>query len=293
MIFVELAGGLGNQLFQYATGRSVATRLGVDLCLDLTQLYARTRGVTPRQFELHRYMIKACTSEGVRGCLWGARRRIGLAARYLNGRRIKKENGSGFDASVFDAPDGALLVGYWQSYRYFDGIRDTLSDELLPRLGLSADNVAVRDCMRSCASVAVHVRRGDYVTNKGASGLHGALDFAYYSSALEWIRCRVRNPVFFVFSDEVGFARKEFGGVRGEIVYVEQSHEGDAWQDLELMASAMHSIIANSSFSWWGAWMADQRRTHETRYVVAPRNWFRARPGASLADRLLPQWSVM
>ena len=128
--------------------------------------------------------------------------------------------------------------------------------------------------------VFVHVRRGDYVTNAKASKQHGICDIDYYRQAIFYMQKRIRDPHFYVFSDDMDWVKQELGPLLQPATYVEGNRARDSWQDMFLMSHCRHAIIANSSFSWWGAWL----NTATDRVVIAPRQWF----AQKAADGLLP-----
>lgn len=291
MIFVRLEGGLGNQLFQYAAARRLATRHGTSLRLDASTYLSKQRRITPRGLELRHFRIEAdVTTEKCLRCLPLARRFPGLWSR-LTGLSIYIEQGLQFNPHFDTLPDNTYLIGYWQSHRYFADIAPTLARELEGAQALSATNIGLADRAMTEPSVAIHVRRGDYASLPSAASLHGTLPLSYYTAALAHIRQQVSDPRFFIFSDDIEWCRANLPLARDEATFVENNHGDDAWQDLLLMGYCRHHVIANSSFSWWGAWLADRRHTH--RCVVAPAQWFRIQAPHDTADRFPQHWSVL
>jgi len=274
MVIVQLQGGLGNQLFQYAAGRALALRTQTELRLDLGQLgdgayrpyrlgifdlEARParRSEVPFEFrQPHRSPF--------------ARRIFGrLPQRFLEqiavGPRVVRENSFAFDESVARATGDVYLVGFWQSPRYFeDAVHVIRSD-----LELSPQRVDVRASLAAEVSqhgtVSVHVRRGDYVS----SPLMSACSAAYYERALELLATRVVVRKVYVFSDDIEWARKELR-LAAPTVFVSESDAGSDIADFFLMSQCQHHVIANSSFSWWAAWLG----RHLDGHVVSPLRWF-------------------
>lgn len=276
-IFVRLQGGLGNQMFQYAAGRALAACHGTELVLDDTLLNGRRIGVTPRRLEVAQFPIAA------RLLSVPERRDIGretsLVRRLLDRAgisakppRVFRELNPRFREEFYSQPDMTILDGYWQSERYFCGIRAELLREFAVPIAAGSAQAQVRDEVRDSASVSVHVRRGDYVTNIRASAFHGVMDIAYYARALRLISDRVGRLRPFVFSDDPKWVSENLDiGVQ----FVNVSANGfRAVDELMLMRSCSHHVIANSSFSWWGAWLNSDPR----KLVVAPKQWFRAEP---------------
>lgn len=270
MIVFCSMGGLGNQLFQYAVARRLAVRLGVEVGAD-TSWHERTLpNTTPRPFALHDLRVRlAPLPARERRIAWVAGHRLLGRVAFLVAPSVRRERAFAFDPSVLEAADGAYLFGYWQSPKYFDAIRPQLLEEIQPIAPPAAEDRGVLAQMVGCESVLVHVRRGDYVSLRAAASTHGTCSSEYYRVAFERIAARVRSPIPFVFSDDPAWA-KENVIFPAPTVYVDHNPPDAAAQDLRLMASCRHAIVANSSFSWWGAWLG---RT-EGKVVVAPRRWF-------------------
>lgn len=289
MIVVRLDGGLGNQLFQYATGRALALSHSTELLLDTTALGREGRGRTARGYELHHFHCQArpAIASEMRGV--SMLHRMPRLARWVGRWHVHTETGLGYDPTVATLPENSYLAGYWQSFRYFEQVAGTLASDLEPAKALSPASQALADEMPSSAAVAVHVRRGDYVSLVAAAKLHGTLPLAYYVAAIAQMRKAVGKPRFYVFSDEPAWCATHLPLQAHELRQVSHNHGLDAWQDLVLMGRCQHHIIANSSFSWWGAWLADQRRPLAQRQVLAPMRWFAGQDHDTL-DRYPAHW---
>jgi hypothetical protein len=144
--------------------------------------------------------------------------------------------------------------------------------------------------MSNCESVSVHVRRGDYVTDPAANRVHGTCGSEYYERAAELLCEQVTSPRFFVFSDDPEAARRELR-MPGPAEFIDGNVGQRDWEDLRLMTSCRHHIIANSTFSWWGAWLAH----HDEQVVAAPHAWFRpgAKPGHCVRDLIPQSWMLV
>ena len=161
------------------------------------------------------------------------------------------------------------LNGYWQSEKYFKSAENKLRSELCPVNQLSEAGRKMLDEILHCPAVSLHIRRGDYITNPSAAAVHGVCPLDYYYSAVRHIAAHVQNPRFFVFSDDPQWAK---GNLRigFPVRFVETNGPNNGLEDMWLMKSCRHHIIANSSFSWWAAWLNDSR----DKIVIAPRVWF-------------------
>lgn len=287
MITVLLNGGLGNQLFQYAAGRALAEKHGVELFLDLSRLKHPKPGDTPRRFELAPFNIKASllAEEGrqslgnYQACMHRLLLKAGIP---LLGSITLKEQSCGFDPLIFKAPPNCILDGFWQSERYFKPITGLLQQEL----SLKAASPALRKAssILSDSTVAVHVRRGDYVTNPAAASFHGICSQDYYLAAVAVIRQRYANSQFLVFSDDPEWCQAHLDFGQPFRLATELGLNGSA-EELVLISCCAHQVIANSSFSWWGAWLNPSPH----KLVIAPRRWF-TDPAVTTNDLVPETW---
>jgi len=270
MIVVRLCGGLGNQLFQYAAGRRLAHARQTELVLDLAWYERTPASNTRRAYELANYPIHARAAVGLEslwcrlhsGRLW---RRLPLPRRWTNFR----ERSFDFDGTMLELPDDVYLDGYWQSHRYFDDAADLVRAEATPLVPGGPRDLAIAAMIQTSQAVSVHVRRGDYVARKAAATVHGTCSLDYYAAAIGAVASRLSDPHFFVFSDDSDWTRHNLA-LPGPSTYVDHNGPEAAFQDLRLMSLCKHHVIANSSFSWWGAWLA----TSSDKIVVAPKHWF-------------------
>jgi glycosyl transferase family 11 len=289
MIIVRCMGGLGNQMFQYALGRCLAIRHRETLRLDLS-LY---QGRPLRSFELDHYAVKyrkATLCDLGRFVNLGSRVRILSAPWRLLDRgrcRVVHERFFHFDPTVLESGNHVLLEGYWQSASYFESIASDLRKELTPTAALEEAEAALAARIAAANAVAIHVRGGDYLSDPAANRTLGACPPEYYRAALAHVRDRIQNPTVFVFSDDPARARSVIP-VDAGITFVEGGMESRAWVDQHLMSRCRHQVIANSTFSWWAAWL----NPFAGKIVVAPREWFRN--GASdTRDLFPPNWVTL
>lgn len=287
VITVVLKGGLGNQLFQFAAGRHVAFRRGTGLAFDLSRLGTGPPNETARAYALAQYGLDV-SLDGARhpSSARQPRTRLGRLLARRDPSRIR-EVGKAFDPTVLDAPDGTLLDGFWQSERYFASIGPTVRRELaLPRPPAGANASLLARIRSSRSSLGVHIRRGDYVTNANARAFHGGPGIAWYCRAVELIGARVAGLELFVFSDDPAWSEANFVPPF-PTTFVR--HNGDApHEDLRLMSTCGHHVIANSSFSWWAAWLGERAE----QIVVAPSPWFRL-AAANTPDLVPQRWITL
>lgn len=233
MIISKLQGGLGNQLFQWAYGEALSVEHNTSLVLDLGNYTKTCSNITPRSYELHKFPY------------------------------IKTDNGKSNNKPIifvhdifrykkldYDDNYSYYLDGYWQSEKYFITIRNTIVEKLQRPKEVTKNDTGI--------SVSLHVRRTDYLTS---NNFHIVQNINYYNSALDIIG---EYDKLYIFSDDIEWCKKNLK--YHNMVFLNQSNVEDLWS----MASCDHNIIANSSFSWWGAWL----NTNPNKIVVAPKNWF-------------------
>lgn len=287
MVITRLIGGLGNQMFQYAAGRSLALRHSSEFKLDVTAL-GRSES---RRYELDSYTIAASVAapeelvafEGVSG-MW--RKCAEQLLDHVLGRssmRHYREPHFHFDPGLAKQRPPVLIDGYWQSERYFKDVAETIRAELTPRDPLEPANAATAAEIDRVEAVSVHVRRGDYVSNARTNAYHGTCPLDYYRRAVEYIKARTSKPHLFVFSDDTAWT---CANLRSDLptTYID-ANPNRGFRDMQLMSRCRHHIIANSSFSWWGAWLNPSPH----KIVVAPRRWF-AGSANDTCDLLPADW---
>lgn len=271
MIIQRLYGGLGNQLFQYALGRQLAELTGAELVLDTTAFGRSRRQDTAREYELWRYPLKARLVDNKEKCwcAWLGSRMLRRFSFSLGTWRIVRERGYDFDPEVLRQNGNLYLDGHWQSPHYFEAIGPKLREELTPAVPLGVQDSQVAGEILAGEAVSIHVRRGDYVTNTAAAAMHGLCSLDYYHTAALQIAERLVAPHFFVFSDDPEWTKANLV-LPGQATYVTHNGAQTAFQDLRLMSLCRHHIIANSSFSWWGAWL----NPSPSKSVIVPKRWF-------------------
>ena len=273
MIIVQLNGGLGNQMFQYALGRNLSNKNKSNLKVDIS-FFSTVKVDTPRVYELHKLSVNEefATAEDI---LDLKSRRLNLLHKVINKLdegRIKytiKEPNLLFHPSILNVRSSTYLQGYWQSEKYFLRIRDILLKDFQVRIEPDDYNSDLLGKVGSSNSVSIHVRRGDYISNSSAQKVHGTCTLEYYQDSIEYIKSKIENPIFFIFSDDPDWAEKNIN-TKGSTKYVSRNSSDKNYEDLRLMNSCKHNIIANSSFSWWGAWL----NQNTDKIVIAPKRWF-------------------
>ena len=254
MIVIRLMGGMCNQFFEWAFGRALEAH-GYEVGYDKSFLIEGTH----REYSLGEYAI----------------------LRFVEPTDLLVyENGHPFDITKLNPVDGSTMVGYWQTSRYFKGLEDKIrSDFNFHWMTQPISDIAHEPFhkIRLTTSVAIHVRRQDYV---GLQNFHGMPGMAYYNRAIQYIRDNVLYPEFFVFSDDRDWCRENFPS---DFHVIDETNK---YEDLRLMANCKHAILANSSFSWWAAFLGDAQ---PDRHIICPKKWFTT-PNIDDIDIAQPEW---
>ena len=284
MIRIPLLGRTGNNLFQYALGRTLAERRGVPLLLDASLFNADGWN------QVSHFLNTPISAK--------VRREPSLASRALRkftGKHyweysrgpVKKESPDdhSFDPSFLDAPPECVLFGYFQSPLYFESISELLRDEINTCIsGATTVEPNLAEQLSAPSSVAVHVRRTDYLVQP-AFNICGD---GYYRNAISHLRTLLKHPRFFIFSDDPAWCRSKFTAP-DQIVLDTHSVTSNPLHDLHLMSLASHHIIANSSYSWWAAWLGKKFGQE----VVMPDRWFTSGIKAPIEEKNPGGWIVL
>ena len=273
MIAIKLMGGLGNQMFQYAFAYALAQNRGEEFWLDISH-YSHD---TLRRYELDVFNIleRLLEKERAQKLVYAPESFLRKFFRKLaNAPRpyaptYYKEPHFHFDESVVTRQSKRYFEGYWQSEKYFFRYRNDLLEHFSLRNPVHAETLSYARAIEKSTAVSLHVRRGDYVSDEKTKSFHGVCSLDYYEKAAEKILGLEPSAVFFVFSDDLAWAKKHLRFLP-EKAFVELPAEVPAAEEMHLMALCRHNVIANSTFSWWGAWLNQNPK----KVVIAPKNWF-------------------
>jgi len=316
MIIASLIGGLGNQLFQYAAGRVLAHRHGTQLKMDIDALdrcSLRTyclnnfninadiatikdifsldanegllriiKSFSPKAYAL--FYSASIKTGSYRFTTRYYAHELGIQPPPLLVKRVASQRLFDYDEDFFNLPDNVVLIGTWISYKYFEHIRPILLDELTVVHELLGKNHDIASQIKSTQSVSIHVRRTDKVNNPA----HFATDLGYIQRAMSFFCEKLENPVFYVFSDDIMWCKENIQ--KNNSVFVDWNDDAHAYEDLRLMSLCNHNIIAESSFSWWGAYL----NINPNKIVITPpaSRWV-SRKNSLCKDILLPEWNVL
>ena len=271
MIIVKLKGGLGNQLFQYAMARQVAHFNNVNLKLDIESGLGAIEGVTARYYGLRPFNIieNFASPEEIRNLKRGRIYNLLIEERKSYCRRsFIKERQFNFNPKILELPGNVYIEGYWQSEKYFKDIENIIRKEITLKKSIADKYRELMGLIDKTNSVSIHIRRGDYITNKRSIEIIGSCSLDYCYGAIEKIFASVTSPYFFIFSDDIEWVKDNLK-MQYPLTFISDGQSRD-YEELILMGRCKHQIIANSSFSWWGAWLND----NPNKIVIAPRKWF-------------------
>lgn len=283
MIVVNLMGGLGNQLFQYAAGKSLALRHGVDLKYVFSDSYALAK----RSVRIDNLNIEGTPLSAGEASDYFPKRTIARALSKLlgmpyEGRIFRETNYYSFDPAFLGLTDKTYLYGFWQSWQYFKDCDESIRKEFTIKNPSENYEAALTHIKSLDTPVSIHIRRGDYLNEK--SGF-ASLPLDYYVSATKHMteRLGIFSPV--IFSDDIEWAKTHL--LSGKEPILATDFYLQDFEDLMLMSHCSHHIIANSSFSWWGAWL----NASAEKRVVAPGNWHDRHTRQSTL--IPPSWTIL
>lgn len=255
MVVVQLIGGLGNQLFQYAAAKSLAIEKKKKLCIDVSQF---------KNYKLHNYALNHFNI--VSNIYEKPNKYLRKIVSFFQKRIYYKETDFGYNDGLINiVAEHIFLEGYFQSEKYFFKYEKEIREDFEIITPLKTITKETIEQIQKVNSVSIHIRRGDYLSNP----MHNTDKENYYELAFKTIENLIENPVFFVFSDDMDWVKLNFSTKR-ETVFVDFNDALTNFEDLKLMSSCKHNIIVNSSFSWWGAWL----NQNPDKIVIAPKQWF-------------------
>ncbi|MFO7681747.1 MAG: alpha-1,2-fucosyltransferase [Chloroflexota bacterium] len=291
MVITRLAGGLGNQMFQYAAARQLAQRLQTTLKLDISYYdtqQLRTYALSP--FNIQESFASAAELAQIRGTgqnkvaklFFHARQMFKLFYRWtvLRESRVMPVN-----KQLWTVTGDVYLDGYWQSQQYFLDIASLIRQEFTLKTAPDHYSEELTKHITNNQSVSIHIRRGDYVANLHTNQLHGTCSIAYYQTSAAHIAQKVERPFFFIFSDDPAWAKENLRLPYPVTIVSPEDGSLNDYIELHLMSLCRHHIIANSSFSWWAAWL----NPNPDKLVFAPKKWYRD-PRRDNADIIPETW---
>lgn len=292
MKIVKFKGGIGNQLFQYTFAKYLEMECGEKVYLDLSAYGDEGEDINCRkpvilqmnmtlEVVTNKCLSNICIFHHM-GNTASVRYKFFIMLEVLFNRKYILEKGKR-QKKFHEIKNYTYFDGYWQSYKYAACLKDVIKKEFYPVLGLS--EVTQKKIQNSLNEVLVLVgiRRGDYIKSKKNQKRYGILGEEYYRSAMKMLVNKVGNPVFYIFSNDIEWVKKNMNFAPYTIKYREEKEQVSDLEELFVMAGCRHAIISNSTFYWWGAWMID----NPDKMVIAPKNWF---VNGTQRDIIPPDW---
>ena len=267
-LILKLNGGLGNQMFQWALARMLEETTDMDVYLDMS--YFKNRYARPYElniFKLEPKLVEDFWTKLKLEIIW--RLRAILKWEKTLGLTLYSESSFNFDKNIQRIKADTFIEGFFQSEKYFKFVEDKLRDDFI--FVKNQDDVNNKLRLDICAknSISLHIRRGDYVQKKRYQNVYANCSLDYYKRGVEYIAQQYPEPTLYVFSDDINWVRNNLK-LPYKSIYVSNNSGAKSFEDMRLMASCKHNIIANSSFSWWGAWL----NKNPDKIVIAPQKWF-------------------
>lgn len=293
MFVVNLVGGLGNQMFQYAFGKSLSEERKIDVKFDLTDLLDRSskKDFTYREFELQIFEANVPIASASDLHLFKSSSLSGLSLVYYkilgkinNAQWYNEAKYFEFDSQTLHTSYSTYFNGYWQNEKYFLKHEDVIRRDFTFKYPLSGLNENLSRQIKAHNAVSLHVRRGDYVANSQINGVHGICSLDYYQEAVNFIFNNVSDPHLYIFSDDPDWVRENMI-FEVPTTYISHNNGVNSFEDMRLMSLCKHNIIANSSFSWWGAWL----NQNPGKIVVAPKQWMQVAE-INFSDLIPEKW---
>jgi hypothetical protein len=284
MIVTKIMGGLGNQMFQYAVARHLAIKNNTFLKLDIS-FFDNIGNNTPREYTLGHFNIEEnfLTDKELKKIKRNNFHGQSLPQRILRKMFIKLEKKKPISKKAYITEPSPVftkevlgiktektvyLYGNWQSEKYFKDIRNVILKDFSLKKEFSGKTKSFLENIEKNNSVSLHIRRGDYVQDKKTNTFHGTCDLNYYDQAIRLIEGKIENPIYFIFSDDIDWAKDNLK-TNNQLIFVSGNSIPD-YEEIIMMSKCKHNIIANSTFSWWGAWLNENPK----KIIISPQKWF-------------------
>lgn len=294
MIIVKLQGGLGNQMFQYAVARSLSGTKEVRLDHYFLNLHNTSHEhFTARPYELgiFKHLKSKKANRYIHQLLFSRKLMVRIARRLFPKiiQVVRQQENEWVNFSTIDLSKPIYLDGYFQSEKYFKSIRNALLEEFkFPMLDEPNNQIADR-ISTTANSVSLHVRRGDYLKSSKIGATHGIIPLSYYQKAIGDLKSKYNNITLFIFSDDPEWVKENLDRQGLDFFIVTGNLGENSWKDMNLMSLCTHHIIANSSFSWWGAWLAQKNGEK-----FAPAQWFNPKQVKfNIHDFVPEKWQIV
>lgn len=291
MKIIKIMGGLGNQMFEWAFARAYSLINNCEILLDLSsfeKVKEASNSITQWNYELDKFCLKAKFANKKQvNSLKGSKvptpriiRNLFNIPKYKS-LIVYEKKPQVFDAELLKNKKNVYFEGYFQTEKYFSAFRECLLEDFTLKTELDEKNKLMLKKIKSTNSISIHVRHGDYLNLKD---IYKICSLDYYKNAINLIAKQIDKPHFYIFSDDTKWIKEEFD-LKFPYTIVDINSPNEGYFDLELMKNCKHNITANSSFSWWGAWLND----NPSKIVITPKTWF-VNNDNKYIDRVPNEW---
>ena len=286
MFIFQLMGGIGNQMFQYAAAKALSVKRGIPFKIHFEDPYKES----VRRYNLDVFTLKiehASNKElrKIRPSI-GLKRKVHKLFHFQEKKHfVSEQNYFLFDKSLFTCPSNSYVYGFWQTEKYFNEVAELVRKDFTFKDSATGKNKILLDkIIDDTQAVSLHIRRGDYVSVEKTNKIHGICSMDYYEKAIALVVSKINQPIFYIFSDDMQWVKNNFK-IPYSTVCVDVNGDTTNYEDLRLMSKCKHHIIANSSFSWWGAWL----NYNTSKIVIAPQKWANIE-GLDTSDLIPETW---
>lgn len=299
MLIARITGGIGNQLFQYAFVRSLSIKLNQKFKLDLSWYHDYhkfeksndPKAATKRDFLLNYFNIKSPVTNKV---YLNLIKRLEIRSKNsiffkflldgpLNNFSFEKIDHNNFSLEVIKESPRVYLTGYWQNNDIIEEYKKRISNDLILKHPLSANNKSYLKSINSISSVAIHFRRGDFISKPKPRELHAPCSSNYYQNGIKQIQKIINNAHFFIFSDDIKWIKNNYN-FSTNTTFIDNA--GPDYEHLFLMSQCKHQITANSTFSWWAAWL----NPNSGKIIITPKYWYNDQYLNNTLTRIPKEW---
>jgi len=287
MIFLKINGGLGNQMFQYTAALVLSLKHNTKVGIDLSEIEKNNgkTNFTYRDFQLdsifklsnYKIIPPFTYSFIINDSFFDKIKRKLIGGSYFLEKDLSYQN------EFENCKKNTYIEGYFQSEKYFIALRQEILNQFTFNSNVNSQTKSLAEKINQKPSIAIHIRRGDYIKNKTINQTHGSCDLDYYKRALKHFDLNKYQLYF--FSDDINWVKKNFDFItKNSCNFIDWNNSTESWQDMYLMSLCDNFIIANSSFSWWGAWLS----TNSNKKVIAPKVWFKDKIKNKQTNDLIP-----
>ncbi len=263
-------------MFQYAFGKQLAMQNNTQLVLALSYIQSKLpfkKWATPMQYELDIFNLHTQLENNIfqANYLYPFAKTEHILRNFRNKQKLNvlSEKQFEYNPTYLQTQDNSYVIGNFQSEKYFTSIQDIIRKDFQFKKPLETENEQWKKKIENCHSISLHIRRGDYLSIAKNASKFSQLSLQYYQDAIKYISNKIEKPIFFIFSDDSEWVKANVK-TDFQMHFIDNNKGKNNYRDMQLMSCCKHNIIANSTFSWWGAWL----NNNQDKMVIAPNAWF-------------------